>query len=169
MKKSSIISFGILAILSAGLTVGQVNSQTTAVTPVYQGINTATQYVSVGALDIVNNPYRYLNRNVKIVAKFDKFSTLGLDYPPAKRSSEQYISFLIQRPDIINHNVPLSEFKIFLKKDIAEKNIDLDAGDEIEFSGKIFSVALGDPWMDVDNFKVLTKKNPPKKDENTIE
>jgi hypothetical protein len=108
-------------------------------------------------LDIVANPYKYLNRNVKINAKFDKFSTLGLDYPPAMRSSEKYISFLIQRPDITNHNIPLSEMKIFLKKEVAEKNIDLDAGDEVEFSGKIFSTALGDAWMDVDNFKVTKK------------
>ena len=73
------------------------------------------------------------------------------------RSHEQYISFMIQRPDITNHNIPLSEFKIFLKKDVAEKNIDLDAGDEVEFTGKIFSTALGDPWMDVDDFKVVNK------------
>ena len=169
MKKVNIIVFALVIFLSAGFTVEKVNSQTTAVTPVYSGLSAPVQYLSVGALDIVNNPNRYLNKNVKIVGKFDKFSTLGLDYPPANRSSEKYISFLIQRPDVANHNIPLSEFKIFLKKEVAEKNIDLDAGDEIEFSGKIFSVALGDPWMDVDNFKVLTKKNPPKKDENTIE
>ena len=41
---------------------------------------------------------------------------------------------------------------------LLEKHIDLDAGDEIEFSGKIFSTALGDAWMDVENFKVLTIK-----------
>ena len=48
------------------------------------------------------------------------------------------------------------------KKEVAEKNIDLDAGDEIEFTGKVFSTALGDPWMDVDSFKVLTVKKPKK-------
>ena len=169
MKKVNIVVFALLVFLSAGLTVEKVNSQTTTVAPVYPGLGAVPQYVSVGALDVVNNPQRYLNRNVKIIGKFDKFSTLGLDYPPANRPSEKYISFLIQRPDVINHNIPLSEFKIFLKKEVAEKNIDLDAGDEIEFSGKIFSIALGDPWMDVDNFRVLTKKNPPKKEENTIE
>jgi hypothetical protein len=51
----------------------------------------------------------------------------------------------------------LSELKIFLKKEVAEKNIDLDAGDEIEFTGKVFSTALGDPWMDVVDFKVVNK------------
>ena len=67
-----------------------------------------------------------------------------------------------------NHNIPLSELKIFLKKEVAEKNIGLDAGDQVEFTGKVFSSALGDAWMDVDDFKVLTKKNP-KKEENTLE
>lgn len=103
-----------------------------------------------------------MRRNIKIKAKFDKFSTLGLDYSPAMRSSEKYISFLIQRPDMTSHDIPLSELKIFLKKEVAEKNIDLDAGDEIEFTGKVFSTALGDPWMDVDSFKVLTVKKPKK-------
>lgn len=129
----------------------------------------AIQYAQVGALDIVSAPHKYMNKYIKIKAKFDKFSTLGLDYPPAMRSSETYISFLIQRPDVSNHNIPLSELKIFLKKDVAEKYIDLDAGDEVEFCGRIFSSALGDAWMDVDTFKVLTTKNPPKKEEKTIE
>ena len=48
--------------------------------------------------------------------------------------------------------------KIFLKKEVAEKHIDLDAGDEIEFTGKVFSAALGDTWIDVDLFTVLTQK-----------
>lgn len=46
---------------------------------------------------------------------------------------------------------------MFLSKELAEKNIDLDAGDEILFSGKVFSTALGDPWMDVTNFQVINK------------
>lgn len=129
----------------------------------------AIQYTRVGALDVVLAPNRYMNKYIKIKGKFDKFSTLGLDYPPAMRASDKYISFLIQRPDVPNHNIPLSELKIFLKKDVAEKYIDLDAGDEIEFCGRIFSSALGDAWMDVDDFKVLTSKNPPKKEEKTIE
>ena len=64
-------------------------------------------YMSVNPVDMVNNPSFYLNKNVKIKAKFDKFSTLGLDYKPAMKSSEDYITFLIQRPDVIDHNVPL--------------------------------------------------------------
>lgn len=115
-------------------------------------------YMQVQPLELVNNPPFYLNKYVKIKAKFDKFSTLGLDYKPAMKSSEDYITFLIQRPDVTDHNIPLSELKIFLKRTEAEKHIDLNAGDEIEFAGKVFSTALGDVWMDVEQFKVLCAK-----------
>ncbi len=118
----------------------------------------AVQYMAVNPLDIVARPNFYMNKNVKIKAKFDKFSTLGLDYKPAMRSSEKYISFLIQRPDVVDHNIPLSELKIFLNRTEAEKHIDLNSGDVIEFTGKVFSNALGDAWMDVDKFTVISTK-----------
>ncbi|MBR1424402.1 hypothetical protein IJ579_02425 [bacterium] len=166
MRKIWIITVALaISISSASV----VNSQTTFVAnPVPVATNAPIQYTTVNALDVVANPTRYLKQNIRIVGKFDKFSTLGLDYSPAMRSSENYISFLIQRPDVTNHNIPLSELKIFLKKEVAEKNIDLDAGDKVEFTGKVFSNALGDAWMDVDDFKVLTKKNP-KKEEQTFD
>ena len=165
MKKFKIITLALIICLGTGLTINKVCSQTTTPTIVRAAVpqqQAPIEYVSVNPLDVVANPYRYLRRNIKIKAKFDKFSTLGLDYTPAMRSSEKYISFLIQRPDMTSHDIPLSELKIFLKKEVAEKNIDLDAGDEIEFTGKVFSTALGDPWMDVDSFKVLTVKKPKK-------
>lgn len=165
MKKFKIITLALIISLGTGLTINKVCSQTTTPTIVRAAVpqqQAQIEYVLVNPLDVVANPYRYLRRNIKIKAKFDKFSTLGLDYSPAMRSSEKYISFLIQRPDMTSHDIPLSELKIFLKKEVAEKNIDLDAGDEIEFTGKVFSTALGDPWMDVDSFKVLTVKKPKK-------
>ena len=166
MKKFSII---LALVISLGVGAG-VYSQTTtnAVTKATTG-NYAVQYTNVNALDVVASPFKFLHRNIRIKAKFDKFSTLGLDYPPALRASDKYISILIQRPDVSDHNIPLSEMKIFLKKDLAEKNISLDAGDEIEFTGRVFSTALGDAWMDVDSMKIINKKNPPKKEENMIE
>jgi len=115
-------------------------------------------YISVSSLDIVANPAKYLNKHVKVAAIFDKFSNLGLDYKPALRSSEKYISFLIKRDDVVNHTVPLSEMKIFLPRSEAEKYIDLEVGDKIEFSGFVFSNALGDPWIDVEKFTVLSTK-----------
>lgn len=124
-----------------------------------QAVQTQQQtYTTVNALDVVASPSKYLNKFITVKGKFDKFSTLGLDYEPAMRSSEDYITFLIQRPDVVDHNIPLSEMKIFLKRTEAEKHIDLDAGDEIEFSGKVFSNALGDVWMDAEKFTVLTQK-----------
>lgn len=166
MKKFSII-LALILTLGLGASVYSQNASTTISKTVAS--NSAVQYTTVNALDVVASPFKYLHRNIRIRAKFDKFSTLGLDYPAALRASDKYISILIQRPDVTNHNIPLSEMKIFLKKELAEKNINLDAGDEIEFTGRVFSTALGDAWVDVDNLTVITKKNPPKKEENVIE
>ena len=123
---------------------------------------------SVNSLDVVANPTKYLNKRIKIKAKFDKFSTLGLDYKPAFRSSEKYITFLIKRDDVLSHTIPLSEMKNFLDRDIAEKYIDLSSGDEIEYCGTVFSSALGDTWINVDKFTVLTQKSKDAKDAKEI-
>ena len=119
--------------------------------PVVQSAVTApveTAAVKVNSLDLVKNPNKYLNKNIIMDCKFDKFSTLGLDYKPAMKSSEDFISFLIKRDDTIN-DIPLSELKIFLDKKTAEKHINLKSGDGITVTGKVFSAALGDPWVEV--------------------
>lgn len=121
-----------------------------------------TQYQTANSLDLVNHPNNYLNKKIKMNATFDKFSTLGLDYKPAFRNSKEYISFLIRRNDVVDHVVPLSEMKLFLKRDIAEKFIDLESGDKIEVYGRVFSSALGDPWIEVEHLKI-TQKMPSKK------
>ena len=128
--------------------------------PVSQQIQTS-QGLRVKPLTIVNSPSTYLNKTVIIEAKFDKFSTLGLDYKPAMKSSTDYISFLIKRDDT-EFNIPLSELKLFLKRTVAEKFIDLKTNDEIEIKGIVFSDALGDAWVDVSELKV-TKKAPEEK------
>ena len=136
-----------------------VSTQKTAVsTPVEKA------YQPANSLDIVLHPTKYLNKRVTISAKFDKFSTLGLDYKPAYRSSDKYITFLIKRDDVINHTVPLSEMKNFLERGVAEKYIDLKTGDAIEYSGIVFSDALGDAWISVEKFSVL---NPKPKEESS--
>lgn len=126
--------------------------------PIVTATTNTPTYIKVNALDVVANPLKYLNKHVLITAKFDKFSTLGLDYKPAFRSSEKYISFLIKRDDVTNHTVPLSEMKIFMKRDEAEKYIDLNSGDVIEFGGLVFSNALSDAWIEVEKFKVISSK-----------
>lgn len=112
-------------------------------------------------LDIVNNPTAYLNKTVTMNAKFDKFAILGLDYKPAFRPSENFISFLIKRDDT-QYDIPLSEMKLFLKREIAEKFIDLKTNDEISITGNIFSDALGDAWIDVSEITII--KKAPEKD-----
>ncbi len=98
-------------------------------------------------------------------AQFDKFSTIGLDYPPVNRSSKDYISFIIKRPDVENkgYTIPLPELKLIIKRDKAEKLIDLESGDKIEIKGTEFSTAIGDPWVDVDEVKILEPKTKPAK------
>ena len=108
----------------------------------------------VNPLNIVNSPKFYLNKKVCMKAKFDKFSTLGLDYKPALKSSDDYISFLIKRNDT-QHSIPLSEMKLFLKRDVAEKFIDLKSDDMVYIEGTVFSDALGDAWVDVSKLEVL--------------
>ncbi len=117
----------------------------------------AESIMCVKPLDLVDNPDVYLHKKVKINAVFDKFSILGLDYKPAMRSSEKYITFLIQRPNVSN-DIPLSEIKNFLTREMAEKFIELNNGDTIEYTGTVFSTALGDVWVDVDSLTVLKKK-----------
>ena len=119
-------------------------------------------YTSVKPLDLVAHPNAFVNKRVKIRAKFDKFSSLGLDYKPAMRSSQKYITFLICRDNATNV-IPLSELKNFLKREIAEKNIDLETGDIVEYSGLVFSNALGDVWLEVEDFKVIQSKAKDKK------
>lgn len=119
-------------------------------------------YTAVSPLQVVASPDKYLGKQIKFRAVFDKFSTLGLDYKPAMRDSQKYISFLIKRDDVTDHTIPLSEMKIFIKRSDAEKFIDLDSGDVIEVYGKVFSNALTDAWVDADKLVVITKKNKDK-------
>ena len=123
-----------------------------------------TSTLNATPLAIVATPEKYLNKTVKMQATFDKFSTLGLDYKKAMRSSANYIGILIQRDDVVNHNIPLSEMKIFMKKDLAQKHIDLDVGDKIEMTAHVFSTALGDPWLDIKTLTVLKKAKKEEKE-----
>lgn len=113
--------------------------------------------ISTMPLSIVANPGKYLNKTVKMQATFDKFSALGLDYNKALRKSSDYIGILIQRDDVIDHNIPLSEMKLFMKKEMSEKYIELDTGDKIEITAYVFSTALNDPWLDIQKLSIIQK------------
>ncbi len=154
MNKKIILSISFVIMMSLGLTQFATSATTQ---PAKKPAAQATNVINTTSLNIVNNPNKYLNKTVKMQATFDKFSTLGLDYKKALRPSTKYIGILIQRDDVMDHDIPLSEMKIFLKKEMAEKHIDLETGDKIEITGKVFSTALNDPWMDVENLTVIKK------------
>ena len=144
---------------TSNLCLDKVIAEQVSSTPV--NITNASE-LSLSPHAIVKNPKFYLNKEVKFNANFDKFATLGLDYKPAFKSSDEYISFLIKRSDT-PYDIPLSELKLFLKREEAEKFINLKLNDEIEITGTVFSDALGDAWIDVSKL-VLIKKAPEKKD-----
>ena len=125
---------------------------------------TNINYLSVSPLEVVNTPAKYLNKNITFNADFVAFTSLGLDYKPAFRDGTKYIGVLIKRDDVTHHIIPLSEMKIFLSRDMAEKHVDLEAGDKIKISGTVFSTALGDPWVDIKEFTVLTQKKKDKEE-----
>jgi len=121
-------------------------------------------YKDVEPLTLVAQPQKYLNQRIRMKAKFDKFSALGLDYEPVNRAAKAHISFLIKRDNVTNYNIPLSELKLILKRDYAEKAlVNIESGDEIVIYGNVFSIALGDPWVDVEKVVIVTVKN--KKDD----
>lgn len=127
----------------------QTAVKSTAVTP---GV-----VIKTSPLEIVASPKQYLNKVVKFRATFDKFSALGLDYKPAYKSSQDYIGILIKRDDVKDHTVPLAEMKMFLTRKEAEKYVDLSSGDIVEIEGKVFSVALGDPWIEIQKFVIINQ------------
>ena len=160
IKTTLLLMVSTLVFTTSNICVEKVTAQ-----PVKESVVvTSTNTNNTKALSIVANPEKYLNKTVTIDAKFDKFSTLGLDYKPAFKSSDEYISFLIKRDDTI-YDIPLSEMKLFLKKEEAEKHIELKTNDEIQIVGTVFSDALGDAWIDVTKL-TLTKKAP---DKNGVE
>ncbi len=157
MIKKKYIRFSIIFLLCTIILTGSniCNDKVTA-EPAQVQTNVSVEENTVKPLNVVNSPKTYLNKKIIMNAKFDKFSTLGLDYKPALRSSENYISFLIKRDDT-TYDIPLSEMKLFLKRELAEKNINLKTNDEIKITGTVFSDALGDAWIDVENI-IVTKK-----------
>lgn len=159
MKKTFIYT----VILSSLLLFNLGNIQAAVQTPVKSAIKPVIKqqsvaYLNVSPVEVVNYPSRYLNKNITFKAELIAFTSLGLDYKPAYRDPAKYIGVLIKRPDVVGHTVPLSEMKIFITREVAEKNMDADAGDIIKISGNVFSTALGDPWMDATSFEIVQKK-----------
>lgn len=158
MKNFRYIKTGLVFLFcAAALTTSNICFEQAIAEPAPCAVKATTEPAPVvKPLAVVNAPSAYLNKTIIMNAKFDKFSTLGLDYKPAFKSSDNYISFLIKRDDT-THDIPLSEMKLFIKRETAEKFIDLKTDDEIEITGKVFSDALGDAWIDVTKLVVIKK------------
>ena len=112
--------------------------------------------VGVSPDDLVSKPQEFLGKNVKFNANFFAWSNLALDYKPAFRSSKTHVSFLILKP---NSHIPLSELKLAMmipKEKDPEATVfaTLKDGDQVELTGKVFSAALDDPWVEIFKLKV---------------
>lgn len=121
---------------------------------------------------LIEKPKEYLGKNVRFTGDFASFCTLALNYKPAFRPQKTYISFLVRKPD---SKVPMSELKLALpipKETDKVKNkllTSLKDGDKIEMTGKVFSTALEEPWVDVINLKRLSEAKKPTDEEKEDE
>ena len=160
MKKINLFYIAVLVIL-AGFSDIQAYSAPLAAPEKPSAVKQQQKidYISVSPLEIVDNPDKYLNKHVTFDAEFIAFSSLGLDYKPAFKDGTKDIGLLIKRENAGNHTIPLSEMKIFLNRDLAEKHVDLEQGDKVKISAKVFSTALSDPWLEVETFSVISQKN----------
>ncbi len=154
----NILCSAFLFVFLTGICVQNSYSATSAPAKTSSAAVTTPATIAVSPVDFVNNVPKYINKNISFTAEFVAFTSLGLDYKPAFRDSAKYIGVLIKRPDVTTHTIPLSEMKIFVLRETAEKNIDIEAGDKIKIEGKVFSDALGDPWVDCSSFTMLTHK-----------
>lgn len=116
---------------------------------------TVTQ--TVQPIDLLKDPQLYLNKKVAFEGTFNSFSSVGLDYKKAMRSSKDFVSIIIRRPDVTDHTIPLAELKLIFPRKKSEDVMHLESGDKIKITGNVFSTALNEPWLDVSDIKVLHK------------
>ena len=117
-----------------------------------------TPAISVTPIELVKQPDSYLNKKVSFKATFNSFASLGLDYKKAFRDSKDYVSVLVLRSDVSpRYRIPLSELKLFFPRKKSDLVLHLDAGDTIQISGRVFSNALGEPWVDIDQLNIVEK------------
>lgn len=121
--------------------------------------------VNCTADDLVEKPHEYLGKNVRFTSPFFAFSNLALDYKPAFRSSKTHISILVSKA---KKKVPLSELKLAMmspkEKDPETQLLaTLKEGDSLEITGKVFSTALDDPWVEILKVKKLGGSTDDKK------
>ncbi len=110
---------------------------------------------TVALVDLVSEPKKFLGKRVVIAGEFNSFSTLPLDYEKAMRSSKDYIGLVLSRPD--HSEIPLVELKLAAPlKMFKDNSINIEHGNKVILKAKVFAVALGEPWLDVDSIEVDT-------------
>jgi hypothetical protein len=124
------------------------------------GNATSTITTNVLSTDLLKTPDQFLNKTVTFEGTFSSFSALGLDYKRAFRDSKDFISFLILRPDVVDHHIPMSELKLIYPRKKGDALQHLEVGDQIRVTGAVFSTALQEPWVDVSEVTILKKAKP---------
>ncbi len=110
---------------------------------------------TVALADLVSDPKKFLGKRVVIAGEFNSFSTLPLDYEKAMRSSKDYIGLVLSRPD--HSEIPLVELKLAAPlKMFKDNSINIEHGNKVILRTKVFAVALGEPWLDVESIEVET-------------
>lgn len=117
----------------------------------------ATAIPNVRIVSLLREPDAYVGKHVAFDGTFNSFATIGLDYKPAMRAATDYVTLLIDRPDIEHHTIPLSELKLFYPREKSESVMTLQKGDKLHIEGTVFAAALGEPWVDITKIDVLSK------------
>ena len=99
-----------LLILVFTVPVFAQNQQENTQKPKTQAVQQKANFIRTSPLEVVATPDRFLNKKIIMDGKFDKFTTLGLDYKKAFRDSTKYIGFLLQRDDV--------EWQLYIKQEI---------------------------------------------------
>jgi hypothetical protein len=114
---------------------------------------------SISLKELVSEPEKWLNKEICIDGVFSSFSALALDYPPAMRERRKYVSLTLFRS---NTQIPLGELKLAMSLDTAQHHEALTKiaeNDLVKIKGKVFSVALGEPWMDINQIQIVKKSD----------
>jgi lysyl-tRNA synthetase class II len=83
------------------------------------------------------------------------------------RERKKYISLTLLRPKT---QIPLGELKLAIKINDAQRHEYLSKiaeGDTVKIKGKVFSAALGEPWVDINQIQVTKGPNSKKNEEES--
>ena len=159
-----VIGSGYLSV-QAGPSEGPIKTtmvKNLSVSPAAKAKLNNVNYAFVNSMELVKSPQAFKDKYVMFNGTFNSFSNLGLDYPKAERSSSEYISVILLRPDVKDHHIPMSEMKLFFPRKDSDSVLELESGDKINVKGHVFSTAMNDPWVDITELNVVEKAHPKK-------